>query len=102
MFQQRVTVRVQFTEAFYLPVIHGSVAVNTQPFQPLQLDVPGSADPRPDLGGCLSPLPYLQILILHPGYIDLQIDPVSQRAGYLPLIPLDFKGAAGTFSGFIS
>ncbi len=86
---------VNGTEFLDVPIGHLGVTMDLGPFKPLGLDSARLIDSLLQYPGGFAGISSRQILVLHGGHFDMNIDPVHQRTGDLGTIPLNLRDGAG-------
>ena len=81
LLEQQLTGTVQSAEETDVATLHLGVGMQAETGQATPLNLAGLVDPRANFGAALQRDGCRQILVWHPWHLDVQIDPVQQRAG---------------------
>jgi hypothetical protein len=86
---------IQFAEAAQSARRHLRIAVDAERLEALALQVARSKDALANRGGFFRPFVLGQLFVFHRGHLDVQIDPIEQRAGHARQVPLNQRRCAG-------
>jgi hypothetical protein len=95
--QEFLAALIDLAELLDMAVGHLGIAVNIHPFESIELILSSRIHPSLDLPRGVSCLTARQISIFDGRDLDVDIDPVHQRAGDLRPVPLNLRDRAGAF-----